>query len=58
MNCSNHLKSDSSSSGLRCGLSYFSLPPTQRKQERMDHYPEVLPEHVCKDWSQKDTLLE
>jgi hypothetical protein len=53
MNCAYVLHSDSSTTSLRCGYSYFQQPPATRVQERMDHYDEVKAANWCSHWSVK-----
>jgi hypothetical protein len=38
---------ESSATGFRCGLAYFSQPPAERKMQRMDAYPPIHPDAVC-----------
>ena len=38
---------ESSATGFRCGLAYFSQPPAERKMQRMDAYPPTHPDAVC-----------
>lgn len=57
LSCANLMKSENSSSGLRCGYTYFSQPPAERKQERMEHYPETLPDDHCKYWTESHPVL-
>ena len=52
-NCAFVLHSDSSSTSLRCGFTYFQQPPATRVQERMDHYDEVKSANWCSHWSMK-----
>ena len=52
MNCANLLKSDGSSTHFRCGYTYFIIPPSERKQEKMDRYPETLADAHCDKWEQ------
>lgn len=57
--CAFVMHSDSSTSGLRCGHSYFQAPPHDRKPLKMDHYPEVQALDSCEHWSGKaDRVLD
>jgi hypothetical protein len=47
------MNSDSSSTTLRCGYTYFAQPPLERKQMRMDHYPETQPDMHCQNWAER-----
>jgi hypothetical protein len=53
VNCANVMNSDSSSTSLRCGYAYFAQPPLERKQMRMDHYPETQPDMHCQNWAER-----
>lgn len=35
---------------LRCGYSYLSLPPGQRRPNRLDSYPRVELNDTCDQW--------
>lgn len=48
--CKNVLVSETSSTKLRCGLSYFSTPAKDRRMQRMDSYPEVLSDGFCEEF--------
>ena len=52
-NCQNLLMSDSSDTGFRCGLVYFSQPPRERKPIQYRNYPEVGVESICPEWRLK-----
>jgi len=56
LNCSYLLFSDSSSSGYRCGKTYFSIAPIERRVGRMDMYPEVEPIDNCGEWKAQNTI--
>jgi hypothetical protein len=45
--CSNLLISDSATTGFRCGVTYFSQPPAERKMKRMETYLEVNEMDSC-----------
>ena len=45
--CSNLFTSDSATTGFRCGVTYFSQPPVERKMKRMETYPEVNEMDSC-----------
>ena len=45
--CSNLLTSDSATSGYRCGVTYFSQTPAERKMKRMETYPEINETDNC-----------
>jgi len=49
-NCKNALLSETSESGLRCGLAYFALPALKRKPVPMSTYPVVEEKHYCENW--------
>ena len=44
------LPSETSQTGLRCGLSYFRSTPLMRKFQLMQHFPVVKPENACESW--------
>jgi hypothetical protein len=48
--CSNLFTSDSATTGLRCGVTYFSQPPVERKMKRMETYPEVNEMDSCDEY--------
>jgi hypothetical protein len=50
-NCAYSMPSVNSSSGLRCGHSYFMMHPILRKMNQMDQYKEIDKFHVCYLWS-------
>lgn len=52
-NCQHVLLSDSSQTGYRCGKTYFSAPPRDRKPVPYRNYPEVLMNHGCAEWRGK-----
>jgi hypothetical protein len=51
--CAFIMHSDSSSTGFRCGYSYFQAVPQERKPLKMDHYVQVQPLDTCGHWSDK-----
>ena len=51
--CAFVMLSDSSSTGFRCGYSYFQVPPVDRKPLKMDRYPEVQQIESCGHWNVK-----
>ena len=58
-NCALVMATDSSTSGLRCGYSYYKQPSGTRKQERMDTYPEMANDATCGHWTDHvHTILE
>ena len=52
--CAYVLPSAHASTGLRCGLKYFTSSVIARKFLRMDHYPEVKPDNACESWSLRE----
>ena len=38
---------------LHCGLTYYQVPPAQRRPVKLASYPVVTPEHVCIHWMPK-----
>jgi len=51
LNCQFVLHSETSDTGLRCGQSYFYLPPIKRKPVPMNTYPVVQEKHFCLHWT-------
>ena len=49
--CAFVMQTDSSTTELRCGYSYYKQPTVTRKQERMDTYPEVTQYASCGHWT-------
>jgi hypothetical protein len=49
--CAFVMPTDSSTTELRCGYSYYKQPAVTRKQERMDTYPEVAHDASCGHWT-------
>ena len=49
------MPSETSPTGLRCGLQYFLASPLMRKFTRMDHYPIVKEANACESWSNTTT---
>ena len=45
--CAFVILTDSSTTELRCGYSYYKQPAVTRKQERMDTYTEVAHDASC-----------
>ena len=57
--CAFVMPTDSSTTGFRCGYSYYKQPAVTRKQERMDTYPEMAHDATCGHWSDHvHTILE
>lgn len=48
--CSHVLLTDSTATGLRCGLSYFQQPIPLRAFEKLSHYPIVMHTNTCAFW--------
>jgi hypothetical protein len=48
---------ESSATGFRCGLAYFSQPPAERKMQRMDAYPPTQPDAVCDRYQDREHKL-
>lgn len=48
--CANCLKAELPGE-IRCGLEYFAKPPSERKPERLDHYPLVTATDSCASWA-------
>ena len=55
--CSNVLISDTSSTNLRCGQSYFDQPVHDRHPARMENYPIVNVDDHCQNWQTKHGLV-
>ena len=53
-NCAYCLRVEATTT-LRCGQTYFQLPPSERKPMRLDHYPMVQTDHSCSSWTRVDT---
>ena len=45
--CSYILPSETSSTGLRCGIRYFNSTLFMRKLQQMHHFPEVKASNAC-----------
>ena len=50
LNCAMRLNAEDSASGLRCGKSYFSMSPAERKPQPLRHYPETQATNTCDSW--------
>jgi hypothetical protein len=50
LNCSYLLYCDAADTGYRCGHSYFSVPPKERRASRVDSYPEIALDACCEKW--------
>ena len=48
--CSYILPSETSSTGLRCGVRYFNSTLFMRKLQQMQHFPEVKASNACESW--------
>ncbi|NBW55124.1 MAG: hypothetical protein EBR42_07470 [Betaproteobacteria bacterium] len=48
------MPSESSRTGLRCGLQYFNTPLLVRKFLQMKHFPEVKAFNACESWLSAD----
>lgn len=55
--CANLLTSDSAKTGYRCGLTYFSQPPAERKMKRMETYPETDEQDFCDQYQARGNHL-
>ena len=44
------LPSETSSTGLRCGIRYFNSTLFMRKLQQMHHFPEVKASNACESW--------
>ena len=49
--CGYVLPSQTSSTGLRCGLNYFKSNYIMRKFQLMQHFPEVHAYNACEAWA-------
>ncbi len=38
---------------FHCGLTYYQVPPAQRRSVKLASYPVVSPDHVCIHWMPK-----
>ena len=57
--CAFVMPTDSSTTLYRCGYAYYQQPAVTRKQERMDTYPEVADDSMCRLWNDHvQTILE
>ena len=54
--CAYVMPSESSATGLRCGLKYFTSSVIARKFLRMQHYPEVQASNACEAWQARPAL--
>ena len=52
--CAYVMPSATSTTGLRCGLKYFTSAIIARKLLRMEHFQEVKPDNACEAWRSKD----
>ena len=50
------LPSETSSTGLRCGIRYFNSTLFMRKLQLMHHFPEIRPENACESWQQTPSV--
>ena len=48
--CGYVLRSQTASTGLRCGLNYFKSSYIMRKFQLMQHFPEVHDYNACESW--------
>lgn len=55
--CRYVLPSETSATGLRCGIRYFNSTLFMRKLQLMHHFPEIRPENACESW-QHASLVE
>ncbi len=51
-NCAYCLRVDTTT--LRCGQTYFQLPPSERKPMRLEHYPVVQADNSCPAWASQN----
>jgi hypothetical protein len=48
--CAFLLASESSETQFRCGIEYFSQPPSMRQAQKMNNYRPVQPSDSCGQW--------
>lgn len=48
--CGYVLRSQTASTGLRCGLDYYKSSYIMRKFQLMQHFPEVHDYNACESW--------
>lgn len=51
-NCDYRMRSETSTTGYRCGLDYFKTAPLLRKFKTMGQYPVVRLFTTCERWEQ------
>lgn len=55
--CTYLMMSESSETGMRCGYTYFVLPPISRKAQRMSSFKQVMPTDTCSRWEQHSSAI-
>lgn len=55
--CSHVILTDSTSTGLRCGLSYFEQPVSSRVFQKLSRYPIVMQTNTCAFWKDRSLSL-
>lgn len=55
--CANLFESDSSSTGYRCGITYFAQAPLGRMMKRMETYPETDGMSTCDSYQKRAIQL-
>ncbi len=51
--CGYVLRSQTASTGLRCGLDYYKSSYIMRKFQLMQHFPEVHAYNACESWDNR-----
>jgi hypothetical protein len=51
--CNYAFRDESAQGRFHCGLTYYQVPPAQRRPVKLTSYPVVTPEHVCIHWMPK-----
>ena len=51
--CGYVLRSQTASTGLRCGLDYYKSSYIMRKFQLMQHFPEVHDYNACESWDNR-----
>lgn len=55
--CAHVLLTDSAPTGFRCGDTYFSQPPAERKMQRMETYLQTREDALCERHQDRDHKL-
>lgn len=50
-NCCYRMRSETSTTGFRCGYEHYMTAPLLRKFKTMSQYPVVRPYTICEMWS-------